>query len=427
MTQMKNSLAELNFNKNIPYKGHYDLIVAGGGVAGVAAALSARRAGKNVLLIEKTILLGGLATIGLINFFVPMCNGRGKWIIRGMAEELLRLAIRYGYDSIPEDWKNGEPIKPTMQRYCTRYSPQIFALVMTELLNNAGINIRFDSIVSAPVMKGSHCEGVIVDSKSGLEYFSAGVVVDTTGDADVLHRAGVPTRQGKNYFTYCGHALTLESCRRAWEEKNIAKAITGRHGGNADLYGKNHPVEMPTFCGTNADEISRFIVLNQCRMLDNIRIEERISRDIITLPTMCQFRTTRCIDGDYCLTTGDQYRHFVDSVGVINDFDQRDFLYEIPYRTLVRSGYDNLITAGRCACGDGYAWDILRVIPPAIISGQAAGAAAALAIDTGRPIYDINIVQLQQALEKADVMIHFENALIPEIPSDDVKVESEHF
>ena len=427
MTKMKKPLAGLNFNNDIPHQGHYDLIVAGGGVAGVAAALSARRAGKKVLLIEKSILLGGLATIGLINFFVPMCNGRGKWIIRGMAEELLQLAIRYGYDSIPEDWKNGEPTKPTMQRYCTRYSPQIFALSMTELLHNAGITIRFDSIVSVPVMNGSHCEGVIVDSKSGREYFSAGVVIDTTGDADVLYRAGVPTRQGKNYFTYYGHALTLESCRRAWEEKNIAKAITSRHGGNADLYGKNHPADMAAFSGTDADEISLFIVLNQCRMLDNIRTEERMSRDMITLPTMCQFRTTRCIDGDYCLTTGDQYRHFSDSIGVINDFDQRDFLYEIPYRTLVHSGFDNLITAGRCACGNGYAWDVLRVIPPAIISGQAAGAAAVLALDSGQPIYNINIARLQQSLEKADVMIHFDDALIPEVPSDDVKVESEHF
>ncbi len=393
----------------------------------MAAALSAQRLGKNVLLIEKSIMLGGLSTIGLINFFVPMCNGRGKLIIRGMAEELLRLSIRYGYDSIPEDWKNGEPVKPTLQRYCTRYSPQIFALAMTELLHNAGITIRFDSVVSMPVMNGLHCDGVIVESKSGREYFSAGVVVDATGDAEVLYRANVPIRQGKNYFSYYGHALTLESCRLAWETKDIAKAITGRHGGNADLYGRNHPAGMPVYTGTNANEISRFVVLNQCQMLDNIRTETRTSRDIITLPTMCQFRTIRCIDGDYCLTIGDQYRHFADSVGAINDFDQRDFLYEIPYRTLVRSGFDNLITAGRCVCGDGYAWDVLRVIPPAIISGQAAGTAAALVLDSGRPIYDIDIVQLQQTLEKAKVMIHFNDSLIPEKLADDVNVESEHF
>lgn len=432
MTEIKNllefsPLSKLNFKEDVPVREHYDIIVAGGGVAGVAAALSARRAGKNVLLIEKSVTLGGLATIGLINFFVPMCNGRGKLIIRGMAEELLRLAIRYGYDSIPKDWKNGEPTKPTLQRYCTRYSPQIFALAMTELLHDTGITIRFDSVVSAPVMNGSHCEGVIVESKSGREYFSAGIVVDTTGDADVLYRAKVPTRQGENYFTYYGHALTLESCRLAWEGKNIAKAITGRHGGKANLYGKNHPSDMPFYSGTNADEISQFLVLNQCKMLDDIRTEERTSRDIITLPAMCQFRTTRCIDGDYCLTVNDQYQHFSDSVGAINDFDQRDFLYEIPYRALVRSGFDNLVTAGRSACSEGYAWDILRGIPSAIISAQAAGTAAALALDSGSPIYDINIPTLQQSLKNADVMIHFDDALVPTCTATDIKVDSNHF
>ena len=87
--------------EKIPFYRNYDVIVAGGGVAGVAAALAAVREGKRVLLIEKTCILGGLATIGHINFFVPMCNGRGKQIIAGMAEELLRLSVRYGlYDPV---------------------------------------------------------------------------------------------------------------------------------------------------------------------------------------------------------------------------------------------------------------------------------------------------------------------------------------
>ena len=98
---------------------------------------------------------------------------------------------------------------------------------------------------------------------------------------------------------------------------------------------------------------------------------------------MPQLRTTRRIDGDYTLLESDKYRHFEDSIGAIGDFERRDFLYEIPYRTLIRSGYDNLITAGRSASADGYAWDVVRVIPPAIITGQAAGTAAAQALEAG--------------------------------------------
>ena len=80
---------------------------------------------------------------------------------------------------------------------------------------------------------------------------------------------------------------------------------------------------------------------------------------------------------------------------------------------MIRSGFDNLITAGRCTAGEGYAWDVLRVIPPAIITGQAAGLAAAQALDTKRPVYDIETASLQNTLAGQDVMIHFDDSLIP--------------
>ena len=77
-------------------------------MAGVAAALAAvRRA--NPAAHGKSLMLGGLATLGLINLFVPMCNGRGRQIIKGMAEEMLRLSVRYGYDTLPDEWRSGEP------------------------------------------------------------------------------------------------------------------------------------------------------------------------------------------------------------------------------------------------------------------------------------------------------------------------------
>jgi hypothetical protein len=78
------------------------------------------------------------------------------------------------------------------------------------------------------------------------------------------------------------------------------------------------------------------------------------------LPMMPQLRTTCHIDGDYTLVQEDAYRHFEDSVCAINDFDHRDYLYEVPLRCLVKAGYPNLITAGRSASASGYGWDILR-------------------------------------------------------------------
>lgn len=127
----------------------YDILVAGGGVAGVAAAVEAARSGKRVVLIEKSTQLGGLATIGLVNFFVPMCNGRGVQIVKGMSEEFLQLSKKYGYDTIPSDWQNGEPgYNKTTQRYVCKYSAPIFSLVLCELLDSLNVDIMFDSIIT---------------------------------------------------------------------------------------------------------------------------------------------------------------------------------------------------------------------------------------------------------------------------------------
>ena len=99
-------------------KAHYDIIVAGGGVGGAAAAVQAAREGKRVLLVEKSQKLGGLATLGLVNFFVPMCNGRGKQIIFGMAEEMLRLSIKYGYGGVDPAFENGRIPEEKMENGC---------------------------------------------------------------------------------------------------------------------------------------------------------------------------------------------------------------------------------------------------------------------------------------------------------------------
>jgi hypothetical protein len=405
------------YHENIPVAGSYDVIVAGGGVAGVAAALAAARSGKKVLLLEKSAMLGGLATLGRINLFVPMCNGRGKQIIYGMAEELLRLSIRYGFDTIPEDWQAGEPGEKTKTRYLTRFSAGIFALVLTEQITTEGVDLLFDCVASSPVMKGGHCEGVIVESKSGREFFEAGMVIDATGDADLLHRAGVPVVQGGNFFTYVAHGITLDSCRKAAESGRINDAEVGFRGGLASLYGQNHPEGKDLFIGTTAQSVSDYLIQNQRLLLENIKDDARFSRDILALPGMAQFRTTRRIDGDYTLTVADQYRHFDDSVGSICDFDQRDFLYEVPYRCLVHHGFDNLITAGRSAAAEGYAWDVLRVIPPAILTGQAAGLAAAQALSAGQAVPAVDITALQKSLSTTGVLIHFDDALVPQKPA----------
>ncbi len=397
---------------SIPTKGTYDVLVAGGGVAGAAAALASARRGKKVLLLEKSTMLGGLATMGLINYFEPLCNGRGKKIIAGMCEEFLLASVKYGFDSIPAVWRDGKVPTPgeTAERYVSHYSPYIFALQLTEMLCQAGVTLLFDCNAMHPVMEGNLCTGVVTDSKSGLELYKAKMVVDTTGDADLLRRAGVPVVTGQNYFTYIGRQVTLDGCKRAVEVGKAHLAISSVCGGGASLYGGGHPAHMPTFSGTTVESVSDYLIQNQAEMLRKLKGQDRHSREVTTLPAMAQFRTTCHIDGDYTLREEDKYVHFPDSVCAICDFDRRHFLYEVPLRTLTRAGYDNLITAGRSASATGYGWDILRVIPPAILTGQAAGEAACQAIDAGKAIWNVDIARLQNTLEAQNVMIHFDDA-----------------
>ena len=403
----------IDLKLSIPKAGDYDLIVVGEGVAGVAAAVNASRLGLNTLLIEKSVNLGGLATTGLVNFFVPMCNGRGTQIIKGMAEEMLQLSKKYSFDTVPSDWQTGEPGEgKTMQRYTCRYSAPIYMLALTEFLSESGADLLLDTVLCDVVCENGRIKGVITNGKSGFQYYEAKMFIDASGDSDLLHLAGVPTVQGKNYHTYYAFGTNLENCQKAISEGDVAHLYKMYLGGKANLYGKFHPEGHRYWLGTSNRDVTDYIVENQLELLSNIKGDNRKERDITILPAMPQLRTTRRIDGDYTLCEDDVYRHFDDSVGAICDFDRRDYLYEIPLRCLTKSGYPNVIAAGRCASGTGYAWDVLRVIPPAIITGQASAAACFIALRDNESICNVNIKELQALLEGQNVMIHFDDSLI---------------
>ncbi len=399
----------VELNEKIPVVDSYDVIVAG-----VASALAIAREGKKVMLIEKNITLGGLATIGLINFFVPMCNGRGTQIIKGMADEFLHLSTKHSWDNMPKEWQKGNPEKSDKTRLVAEYSPSILALEFTKILDDAGVKIMFDTVVTKPVMDGKHCKGLVVENKSGRQFYECKMVVDTTGDCDILRRGGVPTLLRKNYHFYRAYEANLKSCQKAIDSKDISKIYDNpKKKYNINLYGHGQPEEIPLYDGTDANDVNRYIISNQKEVLDGISNDDRFAREIITLPSMVQFRTTRCIDGNHVFTEKDAYKHFDDSISAICDFDRRDYLYEVPYGTLVKDGFDNLITAGRSACASGYGWDVLRVIPPAIVTGQASGLACCQAIDDNLGIDKIDVKKLQDKLISQNVMIHFDDELIP--------------
>ena len=412
--------------REIPVKEAYDVVVAGAGVAGLAAALAARRAGKRVLVLEKSTMLGGLATLGQINYFVPMCNGRGRQITKGMVDEFIALATRYGYDVTPESWKHGEP-GPTAdgslpRRYDVRYSACMFALALTEMVQEEDIHLSFDTLASEPVMKGQHCEGLIVENKSGRQFYPAGAWswIARATRISCSERA-CPRCRGTTISPIPPMASTLRIAKKPQKAGVFERAIFDMPGGTANLFGKNQPEGKPLYTGTSGEDVNQYLFDNQLTLLNRLKKDDRRTRQVISLPGMCQYRTTRRIDGDYTLKVSDVYRHFADSITAVNDFEHRNFLYEIPYRTLVRKGYDNLITAGRSASGEGYAWDIVRVIPPAILTGQAVGCAAAQALSDGVGIDGIDVPKLQNTLARQNVLLHFDDSWIPKEGEPEVK------
>ena len=407
-------MEQIRYEKYINVKKNYDVIVCGGGVAGVAAAVSAAQNGMSTLLLEKSNLLGGLGTLGLINLFVPMCNGRGKQIIFGLAEKWLRMSAELGWDTIPEEWRQGEPKEPTKTRYIQRYSPAIFAYQLTEEVQKSGADVLFDCMAVDPVMEGNLCRGVITQGKEGRCYFTCSMLIDTTGDCDVLRRGGIPTVRGENFFTFSAKMVTLDSCREAVEKGDVRYIYRGIGGGEINLFGDHQPDDVPRWSGLCAEEVTDYILRNHSLLLEKLRKSDRTAREVVTTPGMPQFRTTCHIKGDYSLRVSDAYRHFDDSICAINDFEHRDHLFEIPLRCLTRSDFPNVITAGRSADGTGYGWDLIRVIPPAILTGQAAAEAATLAIRSGKAVANVDIKALQSKLEKENVMVHFPDEYVPE-------------
>jgi hypothetical protein len=270
-------------------------------------------------------------------------------------------------------------------------------------------------------MEGRRATGVVALGKEGLFQIAAEIVIDTTGDADLMRSAGVPVRTRGNYHTWVGFLQSLDDCRRAVEKNDITPALSHHlSGGGINLYGDGQPPDIPLWSGLTAENVSEYLLRNHREVLDKIRTQVaqngRGSFDLVQIPLMPQLRTTACLDGDSVFRYGEEtvYRHVADSICAINDFEHRCHLFEVPFGTICRKDWPNLVTAGRSASAEGFGWDVLRVIPPAILTGQAAGEAAALALDARCDVPAVEISRLQARLEEDNVMVHFPDSYIPE-------------
>ena len=150
------------------FSADYDVAVVGGGVAGAAAALQAARSGKKTVLIEKTVLLGGLATSGLVYIYLPLCDGCGHQVTCGISEELLRNSLSYGPGEIPPNWRH-EKNAPEQRRLMCRFSPASFMLSLEELLLRENVDIWYDTLVCGVELSGRRVSALIVENEAGAD------------------------------------------------------------------------------------------------------------------------------------------------------------------------------------------------------------------------------------------------------------------
>lgn len=394
-------------NRQVIEKQPYDVVVVGGGIAGIAAAVSASRCGAKTLLIEKQINLGGLATVGLIAWYEPLCDGKGNQLVRGIGEELIKLSVKYGFDCLEPHWGgNGNNKNPSCGRYTTFYSPMTFSLALDEYVRESGADIRFDTQAVYPVMQENLCLGIMAETVSGKEFYPAKMVIDATGNATVCHRAGMPTVVGENKLVYVSHGFSKKEIENYDSEKDLLEFRKWNWSGGKSFYATEN--ELSDSSGTTSDSVNEFIKNAKAEAFSKIKTFGKNDYELSSIPTMPQFRTIRHIVGETTLYgTESDKTDVADCVGCFSDFRKANTRYKLPYSTLYNKQYPNILAAGRIISAEGEGWQVTRVIPPCAVSGQAAGTAAALCAKDNIAVGDIDMQTLQNQLKADNVPLEF--------------------
>lgn len=348
--------------------GRYDVVVIGGGIAGVSAALAAVRCGAKTALIEKQYGLGGLATLGNVTIYLPLCDGLGTQVSAGIAEELLKLCVSDGFDKIPECWRGKcNRRERKKHRYMVDFNPALFMLELERVVLSSGVDLLYDTRLCGSICKGNHIDAVVVENKSGRSALVAKSFVDASGDADLCYFSGEKT-VSLSTNVCCGWYYYVN-------ENGINRAPFSKP---YDPYGKKAQAGE-AFAGDNAREVTEQITRSRASIYRQIKKLRKSDTDatLINIPTVPALRMTRRIVGELELQETDDHKIFDDCVGIVSDWRKPGPVYYIPLRALIGRKNSNLFVAGRNISADSV-WDVTRSIPACAVTGQAAGLAAAL-------------------------------------------------
>lgn len=387
----------------IDFERKYDVLIIGGGVAGVAAAVAAAESGVKTAIIEKSCMLGGLATMGMIYFYLPVCDGKGTQVSFGLAEKLLRTSVKYSPAMDIESWKTD----PKNFRFRTTFSPAACILAFEELLLEKGVEIWYDSDFIAVEKNTADNSDIIIRNKGGNGRFSAQVIIDATGDAEVARECGCPFVQGENLLAFWSIENDEENNDETWSRmgkshlKGLIKGII------KEDYLPYHALDPR---GT-----SDFIIesRNYARSVYSTEGIDKEKRFPVLIPSMPDFRTSARIESRRNVPHDTHNCRFEDSIGMSADWCSIGTVQEIPYSALIPEKGTNIIAAGRCIGAENYAWELTRSIPACAVSGEAAGIAAALTVQNKTVCAELDIRLLQNKLYDRGCRLHLADVNLP--------------
>ncbi len=444
-----------------------DVAVIGAGPAGVCAAIAASRGGAKVTLVEAGGCAGGMATQGLVGPFMTSYDAKGeRMIIKGLFEEIVCRMVDRGYAIHPRDVRQGTAFTSWIKighDHVTPFEPEGLKIILDEMLEEANVTVLYHTSFLTPIIEENRIVGVYLSSKAGIEGLYSRVTIDATGDGDVAARSGVPYEKGNEELgttqpaTMFYHISNVDTdALEADINANLAnfyrkdgvnyrslhwRVSEARKAGDWTLdrvsIGLFRMPKKDEFC-VNTSRIMGVDATDN-KSLTSAEIEGRRQAEHITkffekyVPgcknikvkasgSYVGIRESRHIKGDCKITAEDLISAKVpfdsvliaaNSVDVHGRFGSKsneyipingDY-YGIPYRALIAYGIEGLLLAGRCVSADSTAAGAIRVMPPCMAMGEAAGSAAAIAVGHGITPREVDTEELRDTLRRVGVVL----------------------
>jgi hypothetical protein len=418
-----------------------DVVVVGGGPAGFAAAVAAARNGAATILLERYGHLGGMSTGGLVIVIMPMSDGTKEQQIAGICQEIINRLDARGAVIHPEKEDLGSS-ENKLVSYWKRYAfcvvegrirlsatvdPEVLKCVLNEMIEETGVKLLLHSWSTRAIVEKDKVQGVIFESKSGRQAVLGKVVIDATGDGDILASAGAPfdcqmnpeMRSSKLAMTFrIGNIDSNKylAFKESEKHKNdeLMHELEGLGGfthyiltSRKDVIWVNNaipglnPLDVADLTWLEVNGRRKMLVTHQFLKQNVPGFENSF---IMDTASQAGVRSSRRLIGEHILTKDEIFSGtvFPDTIAICPDFlhtvSPEHPHWHIPYRSLIPRKVDNLLVAGRCYSSDLVANDLLAPIQFCIAMGQAAGTAAALAIKHGDLLRNLDYKLLRDSL-----------------------------